>query len=396
MELTAVHKSALAFIDSYRSKLTEISQELFDNPEIAYQEKFASNLLVKEVKALGFQVEKPVCNLETAFIAKKTSKKPGPSVAILAEYDALPGIGHGCGHNLIATASLGGAAAVAHVIEEIGGTIYLYGTPAEEAGGGKVSFCKMNAFDNIDGAILGHPSAEGETWAFGKTSLCVNSLWFHFTGKTAHAAMDPHLGVNALDGVIHTFNSINALRQQIRPDARVHGIITEGGKAPNIIPDKASAHFYVRAQDKQYTEELTERVINCAKGAALATGASVQIKKNQGYYDVIPVNAFTKEFAKVLDTLHIPYKKNPGALPASTDLGNVSHIVPTLGFDFSIVKPKQSITGHSKELADQTLTSRGQEGMVLAAKANALFAIRLLTHPQILENARKELTEKTG
>ena len=395
MELTDVHKKALSYLDSYKSKLSEISRQLFDNPEIAYQETFASQLLAAEVKSLGFTVQKPVCNLDTAFIAKKTSSRHGPSVAILAEYDALPGLGHGCGHNLIAASSLGGAAAVAHILDDIGGTIYLFGTPAEEAGGGKVSFCKMNAFENIDAAILGHPSAEGQIWAFGKTSLCVNSVWFHFTGRTAHAAMDPHLGINALDGVLQTFNSINALRQQIRTDARIHGIVTDGGKAPNIIPDKASAHFYVRAQDTPYTEELTERVINCAKGAALATGTKVQVKKNQGYYDLIPLSTLTKEFAGVLDALHIPYKKSPGALPASTDLGNVSHIIPTLAFDFSITEANQTITGHSTELADQTLTPLGQEAMLKAAKVNALFAIRLLTHPQILEDARNELKNKT-
>ncbi|MHA1713268.1 MAG: M20 family metallopeptidase [Candidatus Ranarchaeia archaeon] len=395
MEFTAIHNTAIAFIDSYKPRLIEISKDLFENPETAYHETYSSQLLMKELRNLGFKIKDSVYGLDTAFIAMKQSSRPGPSVAILAEYDALPGIGHGCGHNLIAASSLGGAGAVGEVIEEIGGTIYLFGTPAEEAGGGKVTFCKNDAFNGIDAVIMGHPSGAGHFWVYGKSTLCVNSLRFQFKGKPAHAAMDPHLGVNALDGVIQTFNAINALRQQTRPDARIHGIITDGGEAPNIIPEKASAYFFVRASDEGYVEELTKHVIDCAHGAAIATGTTVEIKRNQGYRNVIPVHALMTLFGEVVSSFRFPHKSENSVMPASTDLGNVSHICPTLAYDFPIVDQKQYIPGHTRAMANQTLTPQGQSAMINAAKVNAIFAIELLMHKDVLESAKSELAKKS-
>ncbi|UZQ82139.1 amidohydrolase [Thermoanaerobacter sp. RKWS2] len=239
-------KKVISFIDSIKGEIFEIADEIYKNPELGNQEFKASKLLKEKINGYGFLVNE-VEGLPTAFLAQKKGKKPGPKVALLAEYDALPEIGHACGHNLIAAASFGAAAALGALDEELFGEVMLVGSPAEETDGAKVILVERGIFNDVDAAMMVHPGNRTTVYT---TSLAIEPLEFTYTGKAAHAAVAPHLGINALDAVILLFNGINALRQQLRPDARIHGIITEGGYTPNIIPERAVARFYVRAKEK--------------------------------------------------------------------------------------------------------------------------------------------------
>lgn len=249
-------------IESRKAEYLKISHSIHENPEIGNEEYFASKLLSDLLEAEGFTVERGVAGHETAFLArKKSSVKSGPSVAFLAEYDALPGLGHACGHNIIGTASTAAAIALGRQIDEIGGEVVVLGTPAEEGGpngSAKGSFVKHGLLEGIDAALMVHPS--NATRITGN-SLAVDPLDFEFIGKPAHAAAAPHQGINALDAVIQLFNSINALRQHVTDDVKIHGIITHGGDAPNIVPHYAKARFYIRAA----TRKNAQRQQNASK-----------------------------------------------------------------------------------------------------------------------------------
>ena len=223
--------------------------------------------MTEELAYHGFTIERGVLDIPTAFIATYDSGKPGPVVAFLAEYDALPELGHACGHHLICMMSIGAAIGLKAVLNETGGSIRVYGTPAEETKGAKVPMAAAGLFQDVDIALMAHPY-----YAYEKSgeSLAMDAIQYEFFGRSAHAAAQPYEGINALDAVIQLFNSINALRQQIKSDARIHGIISEGGKAPNIIPDYAVARFYVRSASRTYTNELVQKVLHCAEGAATA------------------------------------------------------------------------------------------------------------------------------
>lgn len=261
-------------IKRHQASFVELARFIGEHPELGHEEFLASARLTEALTLHGFDVQKAVLDLPTAFLGVYKSEKPGPTVAFLCEYDALPDIGHACGHHLIATMGLAAAVGLKAVIDEIGGTIRVYGTPAEETKGAKVDMAAAGLFDDVDFALMAHPYNAYERSG---TSLAMDAILFEYFGKAAHAAASPHEGVNALDAVIQLFNAVNALRQQLRSHARVHGIITDGGKAPNIIPDYAAAHFYVRANDRPYTDEVVGKILQCAEGAALATGCRDQV-----------------------------------------------------------------------------------------------------------------------
>ena len=370
--MTAVKKSIMDFIEGRQAELTAIAEELYRNPEVGLQEFRASAMLAELFEKNGFVVERGVAGLETAFRA--TFGTSGPGIAILAEMDALPVMGHACGHNIIAAAAAGAALALRHVLPPGVARIIVLGTPAEELGIGKVELINKGAFADVDFAMMVHPSSKRQVI---KMYLGLARIRFAFTGVPAHAAAYPDEGINALDAVIQTFNSINALRQQLRPDVRVHGIITEGGVAPNIIPDRCGCYFYVRADDLHEVLEVRKRVIACAQGAALATGCRLQTEEDERVLAPLKVNrAFSDLYSTQLRYLGLkesnaPADKNKG----SSDIGNVSQFVPTIHPHVPI---GDGLHIHSEDFAKATVSVKGREAVLEGAKAMALTAAALV------------------
>jgi len=265
-EQTTIQDQLILHIDKRKEGYIRTSHSIHERPEIGNEEFYAQELLTSHLISEGFKVDKDVAGHKTAFYAEKKSVKPGPTIAFLAEYDALPGLGHACGHNIIGTTSVAAAISVASFIDKIGGKVVVLGTPAEEGGpngSAKGSFVKKGFLKDVDAAMMVHPSYQsGPT----TTSLAVDPLDFEFIGKPAHAASSPHQGINALDSVIALFNGINALRQHVPDDVRIHGIITHGGDAPNIVPEYAKARFYIRAASRETLNGVTKKVRSIAEG----------------------------------------------------------------------------------------------------------------------------------
>jgi amidohydrolase len=317
-------------------------------------------------------------------------------VAILAEYDALPEIGHGCGHNLIATASLGAILALKAVAPELPGSAVLLGCPAEESAvddaGGKIRLVAAGCFDDVDAALMVHPATEDLVSNRGSLAAC--GYEFTFIGKPAHAASMPHHGINALDGVIQTFNGINALRQHLLPDVRIHGIITDGGASANIVPARAVCRFRVRAEEGAYLASVVEKVKRCAEAGALASGAMLTVREvARMYEDLWPSAALGKVFRDNLIALGRPVRSVPRRKgKGSTDFGNVSHVVPCVEARLRIAG--EDVAGHSQEFADAAISEAGRRMMLDAAKGLARTAIDLMSDPAPLAAARAELVKR--
>lgn len=350
-----------------KERLAKISDYIYNNPELGNKEYKAVEVLTTFLKEHNFQVECPIADMDTAFKATFDSGKPGMTIGYLCEYDALPKIGHGCGHNMIGVMSSGAGVALSKVLNEIGGKIIVYGTPAEETNGGKVILAEAGVFDELDAAMIVHP--DGETRASGSSSA-LYPIRFIYKGKTAHAASCPEKGINALNSVIQLFNGIDALRQHVTPDVKMHGIITKGGVAANIVPDEAVADFYFRASTKERVTEVIEKVKKIAEGAALMTGATLEMERYELPYDDLKTNEKLSEmFNENLRALGIT-DINPGkATGGSSDIGNVSHVAPT-------IHPYIGITdcpmiGHSVEMAKATTTKKAHDRLLIAALAMA-------------------------
>ncbi|HLR21017.1 MAG TPA: M20 family metallopeptidase, partial [Tissierellaceae bacterium] len=340
-------------IKDVESELIDLSEYIYDNPELGYEEYKSSKAHIDLLKNHRFTVEEKYLGIDTAFRAVYESEKEGPTIAYLAEYDALPVIGHGCGHNLLGTVSTGAGIVLSKLIDNIGGKVVVFGTPAEETSGAKVIIADKGGFNDIDVAMMAHPD---ENFHESGESLAIEPIQFTFRGKSSHAASTPEKGINALDGVIQTFNGINALREHILPNARIHGIITEGGKAANVVPDLAIAQFYIRASRKKYLVELSEKVKNCAKAASLATGSELEISNYElSYDDLITNQTLSDRFTKNLKEFGVDNCKKPKESFGSVDMGNVSHICPAIHPNFSISEG-QELTAHTKEFAQATLT----------------------------------------
>lgn len=388
-----MRETILAAIEAEREKLNAISIEIGENPELGHEEYRASALLVEELKKHQFTVEVGTAGLPTAFMGVYDSGLPGPSIAYLAEYDALAGLGHACGHNLIGPMSVAAAIGLSKVVHHTGGKVYVYGTPAEETRGGKVTMAEQGLFNHLDVALMAHPYMHYEKSG---SSLAMDAIQFEFFGKAAHAAASPHEGINALDGVIQTFNAINALRQQVTSDARIHGIIPKGGDAANIIPDYAVAQFYVRAKTRTSCDELVKRVIACAEGAALATGTKLKISNYEFSYDELVTNeslsdVFTENLISLgVDSSDIHEKSEGG----SSDIGNVSIQIPAIHPYFKICDEPYAC--HTNEFREAALSQQGRDGMIQAAKALALTGYDLLTKPDILEKVKQEFASKNN
>lgn len=374
-------------IDQYASRFKDISSYIGAHPELGNEEYLASARLKEELSYHGFEVEAPILGLDTAFIGTYSSSKPGPTIALLCEYDALPEIGHACGHHLICMMSLGAAVGLKAVVEEVGGTIKVFGTPAEETRGAKVPMAEAGLFDDCDAALMAHPF-----YAYEKSgsSLAIDAVQFEFHGKSSHAAASPHEGINALDAVIQTFNGINAFRQQVKSTVRIHGIINSGGQAANIIPDYASAQFYVRAASRKELNVLTERVIQIAQGAALQTGCRLVTSNYETSYDEMVTNeTFSDAFSQNLLQLGIPQEEIvSGNDHGSMDIGNVSLRCPSIHPYIRVVDEVHTL--HSIEFRDLALQERALDGMILGAKALAATAYDVLSEPELLKAIREE------
>lgn len=373
-------------IDTMTNELFGISDYLLANPETAYQEFKACEHLTKILEKNGFSVDKGIGDVETSFLARPADCPPSrPTVALLAEYDALPKIGHGCGHNMIAAAGLGAAIALKRVLKGEAGGIAVVGTPAEEGGGGKALLAEAGVFEQMDTAMMFHPSS---TTIAGKGMLGRIKFEVEFFGQTAHAAGSPDQGFNALDAVIQLFNSISALRQQVRADGRIHGIIIHGGDAPNIIPDYTSALFYVRAGDREYRDELFARVEKCCEGAALVTGTTYKVKVFPPILDPMKRNPALESAAEEnLRALGIVIDEDNGR-KGSSDMGNLSHYLPAVHPWIAITEPE--IAGHTVEFREATTSERGRLTLINAAKILAMTAYDFLTSENLREQVKKD------
>jgi amidohydrolase len=393
MELTKTRKRALDAIDKRRDALVALSLAIHQRPEIAYQEHEASMRLTEFLEGDGFAVTRGYRGVETAYRGDANGKQKSPRVAILAEYDALADLGHGCGHNLIAMIGTAAAIGVREVIDELPGSVAAIGTPAEEGGGGKVALIRAGGFDDVDAAMMIHPTS-GRSLA-GRHSLASNRVVVEYFGKAAHAASQPDQGINALDAMIQLFNGVNAMRQQLRSDARVHGIIAKGGSAANVIPEHTVGRFSVRALDRRYQQEVLRRFIACAEGAATATGATVKVSvdENAGYENMVFSTPMAERWAAHLRSLGVNvFDARDDERVGSTDMGNVMQVIPAIHPYIAI--SDQTIPGHSTAFRDHAATPEALDRALTAAKALALTAIDVLAEPEVLTKARAEFEER--
>lgn len=371
----------------YSQRLKRIASDLHAHPEVSSCEYQTAELLAGELTAEGFAVQRKAGGLDTAFVASYVSNAKAPAIGLLAEYDALPEIGHACGHNLIAAASLGAAMVLKKVLPAELANLKVFGTPAEETSGGKLPMLEQGVFGGTDVLMMFHPHTVtcGLRPCIGRTSLA-----FAFFGKSTHASTYPDRGINALDAVILTFNNINALRQHLRDGTRVHGVITDGGKLPNIIPDYARAEFFVRSSSKPYMEETTQRVINCAQAAAAATGAKLTVSHPLPVYlPDIKVDSLIECFEANLRELGLTVDKlEPPLRMGSSDYGNVSQAIPSvMGF---IKIAEEGTATHSRGFAEAAISERGMQGMLNAVSALAMTAADVLMVPGLLEKIRQD------
>jgi len=440
------------WVDQNEQRLVDLSKAIWEHAEVSLREFKSSDLLASELERVGFEVERGVADMPTAFIATYGSGKP--IIGVLGEYDALPGLsqkvsaveepvesggaGHGCGHNLLGVGSLGGILALKETMADNGlpGTIKYFGCPAEETLVGKVFMARDGLFNDLDAALTWHPSSINSTWRL--SSLALNSVKFNFHGVPAHAAVSPENGRSALDGVMLMDIGVNYLREHIAQESRIHSVITEGGKQPNVVPSEAQIWYYIRAPRRKLVEEIYKRVLDIAKGASLMTGTTFSTEFLVGCYDYVSNETLTQvlegcfkevgapefkpeaqQLARQLEDTFSPGQKeaalrtlgNPTeltkitlheeyleggvgkgrVLPGSTDVGDVSYIAPTA--QFTTCCQPIGTAGHSWQVTAACGSMIGQQGMMIAAKVLALGGLELLTKPQVLKDARKEFEE---
>jgi amidohydrolase len=379
-------------VDTLADELERLSHQIHENPELAFQEVKAAGWLTAFLERHGARVERGVGGLPTAFTATIDGAGPGPTVAIMAEYDALPNIGHACGHNVIATSGVGAGAALAVALRTLpfAGRVQVIGTPAEEGGAGKVRLMDAGVFKDVDCAMMIHGRPGTQVW---RPSLGIVKVKCEFLGKAAHASSWPWRGVNALNAMIQLFVSLDMMRQQVRPEARIHGVITKGGDQANIIPEHTAAEFYLRAPEREYCQELLRRFEAVAEGAGTATGCTVKVTADPIIHDPLKPNfAMAELFRKNLERIDFPEDPDDGeAGYGSTDCGNVSQALPTI-HPYIRICP-DGVPGHSREMAEWAKSPLARTGMVAAAKSLAMTALDLLAHPAELARAKSEFAK---
>ncbi len=372
-------------IEKNLDQYMQMVQYMYDNPELGFKEYKAQQIMVEYLKNAGFEVETNIA-VETDFIATYKSDKEGPVMAFMCEYDALPEVGHGCGHNLIAGIGIAAGEGLKAVIDEIGGTIKVVGTPGEENFGGKVELVKAGAFNDVDVALMVHPGTKN---GLGGKSSALNPIKFEFFGKNAHGCK-PQEGASALDAAVMTYMQINLIRQFAEPLTYIHGIIKDGGLAANVIPAYASLEYYFRAPTMKYAKVITDKAIKCAEGAALATGTTFKTTVYECPYEDTLVNYkladMLKEKYEMLGLTDInPVNEDP---IGSTDVGSVSYVCPTIQGGIKIAE--DWVTGHSKELAAATVSEEGKQALNNASKAIAYVAYDLIVNKDLLKEVKDE------
>jgi len=377
--------SVAAAVEAARSEILDLSHRIHANPEPAFEEHQAATWVAQVLRDHGFDVEHPAGSLATAIRATRRGERgDGPRIGILAEYDALPGLGHGCGHNTMAASGVGAAIALAAVAGELPGEIVFLGTPAEERGSGKQIMIDDGLFDGIDAALLYHPCDRNHVESHPLASEDADIV---FTGLQAHAAADPWKGRNALDAMIMLFSSVGLWRQQLRPTSRVHGIIKEGGTAANIIPDRATAWFMLRSDDRAYYEDMKARFTALCEAAALATGTTVDVTYSGGATTMRNNQVLAERFRANMAAYGIDdMGDDPNA--GSTDMANVSWVCPAIHPDLAICD--EGVPGHSILFRDAAATPRADETTLLAATLVAQTAVELFTDPALVEAAWAE------
>jgi len=385
LNIKKLKDSIIGEIEACRHQLRQLSLKIHSSPELGFQEVKAAAWLTQYLEENGFSIERGICELPTAFRGSYGQGKP--AIAILAEYDALPKLGHACGHNLIAGCAVGAAVASKPAIDRFGGSVLVIGTPAEELYGGKGIMAERGAFDKVDMAMMVHPGVHDT--ATTQALACVG-LEVEFFGKAAHAATRPERGINALEAMLQSFATINSLRQHIKDKARIHGIITDGGEAANIVPAHSAGNFLVRAEDDTYLDELKERVINCFIGAATASGARLEYQWGKVRYATLRNNpTLARLFKQNMQSLGRKMQlSDPSKAFGSTDMGNVSQIVPSIHPTVAIAPVE--VAAHSPEFASAAASEAGIQGLLDAAKALAMTVVDLVASPEIVIRIKQE------
>lgn len=375
-------------VEKFLPEFEEVSTFIFEHPELGEKEYVSSKYLTDKIRKHGFEVQYPYCDIETAFRAELKCGD-GPKVAFLAEYDALPGYGenhdkngHACGHNWIAALTYGVCVSLSKLKDLFKGTIVFMGTPAEETVGAKCDMIDRGAFDDIDAVFQMHLGGINN---LDTVALAMDSIEFSFEGVAAHAAAYPHLGVNALDAVQLTYAGINALRQHITPDARIHGIITNGGQAANIVPHKAQCRITIRAEKREYLNTLTQKVINCARGAELMTGAKLSYRNFENSFDDLVNNENLRNLVKknLIKTGITEFTKPNGSF-GSSDIGNVSHVCPTFYCEIDATGGKEAFV-HEEGFLQVANSEEAHDKLNKSIKALVLSAIEVSQNPDILK-----------
>ena len=381
--MTDFDTMVLARIDDVSEQLLSLSHDLYADPELAYQEVRSAARCADLLESGGFQVERGAYGMPTAFAARAGDR--GPHVVICAEYDALPEIGHACGHNVIAAAAVGAGLGLVPVVRDLGLRLTVLGTPAEEAGGGKVDLIAAGAFDEVDAAMMIHPAPFDEPGAVG---LAIEEWSVVAHGHASHASAEPHLGRNALDGIVAGYSALAMLRQHLRPHQQVHGIITHGGDAPNVVPERAAAAYYLRAADMADLEDLRARVRAGLEGAATATGTTVEIAAQGHVYEPVRQNpGLVATFAQACQQIGRPLTPDPAGpnFGGSTDFGNVSQLVPALHADLAV--HSWPVVNHQREFAAHCVGPDGDRTLIDGAKAMALTALAFAENPALVHEA---------
>lgn len=378
-------------IESHLDDYMAMVKSMYENPEIGFKEYKTQKLLADYLIKAGFETKLSVA-CETDFVAEYKSAKNGPVIAFMCEYDALPEVGHGCAHNLIAGIGIAAGEALKSIADEIGGTIRVVGTPAEENFGGKVHMAKAGVFDDVDAALMVHPGTKN---GVGGKSNALNPVKFEFFGKNAHGCQ-PQDGASALDAAVMTFMQINLMRQFVEPNTFIHGIIRDGGQAANVIPAYASMEYYFRAPTMKYAMEVTNKAIACAEGACKATGTTFKTSIYECPYEDTLINyaladMLTEKY-QLLGVEDIEPVNEVGA--GSTDVGSVSYVCPTIQGSIKIAET--CVTGHSKEMAAATISEMGKNGLVKAAQGIAFVACDLICEPEKLQLVKDEFAKATS
>jgi amidohydrolase len=390
--ISQLKSQAKAEIECRRDVFATLSHNLHSHPEIAMQEYQAMGWITEALESEGFSIQRGICELPTAFRAVYGKGKP--VIAFIAEYDALPGLGHACGHNLIATAAVAAAIGAKGAADTLGGSIQVIGTPAEELTGGKIVMVERGAFKGLDAAMMLHPAAHDSATI---TALACIPLDVEFFGRESHAAAHPELGINALDAMILAYNGISALRQQLPGDVRIHGVITDGGQAANIIPCHSAAHFLLRSNNRNYMPELREKVLSCFKGAAQATDARLEYKWEEDSYYAPMLNnhklaeLYIKNMAE--QDVAVPFYDDAQSF-GSTDMGNLSQAVPAIHTSVAIAP--HGTSEHTPEFARLAAADASLSRVLQAASALSMTAIDLLSSPVEMEEVNKEFARGTN